>query len=219
MKMFYRISALALVAAALLTLPAMAAKAPSSSLPTNDDYVSPADVHLAIKNGDITLALGDARHRRFFNITTTQGGILGGEIERFNSTLEIHFTGTGPLQGWSRTISVPAKTETHIAPRDPKAPFQSFDTNMYRIEGGIQGDPDFESLTIVAGTGNGMESPGHTTFIQQRDGSWEYESYFNVKFVASFKGAKGGKLEGLSDTIEGVITMKAVDSDAVQASK
>jgi hypothetical protein len=216
MKKFFSISAFAL-AAALLALPAMAAKAPSANLPPDDDYVSPADVHLAIKNGDVTLALGDARHARFFNISTTKGGILGGEIERFDSTLQIHFTGTGPLAGWSRTVSVPAKSETHIAPRDPKAPFQSFETVMYRIEGAIQGDPDFESLSIVAGTGNGLDSPGHTTFIQQKDGSFVYDSKFNIKYVASFTGAKGGKLDGVSDTFEGVITMQAVDAGAQTA--
>lgn len=216
MKKFFSISAFAVVAI-LFALPAMAAQAASASLPPNDNYVSPADVHLAIKNGDLTLAYGDARHARFFNVVVLPGGILGGEIERFDSTLEIRFTGAGPLEGWTRTVSIPAKTETHIAPRDPKAPFQSFETVMYRIEGGIQGDPDFESLSIVAGTGNGLDSPGHTTFIQQRDGSWVYDSKFNIKYVASFKGAKGGKLDGVSDTFEGVITMQAVDAGAQTA--
>lgn len=215
MRNFVRISALVLVAA-LLAIPAMAAKANNSNLPPDDDYVSPADVHLAIKNGDVTLAIGDARHARFFNVTTAPGGLLGGEIERFDSTLVFQFTGTGPLEGWSRTVAIPAKSETHIGPRDPKAPTQSFDTLMYRIEGEIKGDPDFEYLSIVAGTGNGLDSPGHTTFYQQRDGSWLYESYFNIKYTASFRGASGSKLDGIEDTFEGVITMKAVDSASAQ---
>jgi hypothetical protein len=190
----------------------MAAQAPNANLPPPDDYVSPADVHLEIANGNVTYARGDAKHARFFNITTAPGGLLGGQVETFNSSLIIHFTGEGPLAGWSRTVTVPAKTETHIAPRDPKAAFQSFDTLMYRIEGSIQGDPDFESLSIVAGNANGLDSPGHTTFIQQRDGSFQYESQFSIKYIATFKGAKGGKLDGLSGQSEGVIGMKAVDA-------
>jgi hypothetical protein len=212
MRQFFRTSVLAL-AAALLALPAMAAAATqvaNNRLPPDTDYVSPADIHAAIDDGTVEWARGDARHRRFFNINTQPGGLLGGEIERFDSTLEFTFTGVGPLAGWSRTISIPAKCETHTGPRNPNDPVQSFDTLMYRIEGEIKGDKDFEYLSIVAGTGNGLDSPGHTTFYQQKDGSWLVDSHFNIKFTGSFKGAQGSKLEGLSDTFEGVITMVAV---------
>jgi len=215
MKKFFSVSGLA-IAAALLALPVMAAQASNANLPPNDGYVSPADVHLEIRKGNVTYARGNAAHDRFFNITTAPGGLLGGEIERFDSSLVIHFVGEGPLAGWDRTITVPAKTETHIAPRDAKAPYQSFDTLMYRIEGGIENDPDFASLKIVAGTANGLESPGHTTFIQQKDGSFQYESQFAIKYIVTFEGAKGGKLDGLADQIEGSIGMKAVDAGSVQ---
>lgn len=200
------------VAAALLAIPSFAAQASNANLPPDDGYLSPADVHVLIANGGIDLVRGDARHDRFFNVVTAPGGLLGGEVEQFQSTLTFHFVGLGPLAGWSRTVSVPAKTETHTGPRDPKAPFQSFETLMYRIEGEIKGDPDFEYFSIVAGNANGLDSPGHTTFIQQRDGSYDYESQFSIKYIATYKGAKGSKLDGISGTTEGSIVMKAVDA-------
>jgi hypothetical protein len=224
MKKFLSISALTL-AAALIALPATAAQVqvPNSNLPPNTDYLSPADIHAAINSGAVEWARGDARHRHFFNITTTPGGVLGGDIERFDSILEFKFTGVGPLQGWSRTISVPAKVETHTGPRRKDDPVQSFDTVMYRIQGELKNDKDFESFSIVAGTGNGLESPGHTTFYKQRDGSWLVDSHFNIKYVGTYKGAQGGKLDGLSGNIEGTITMVAVkpgtSSAAVKVSK
>jgi hypothetical protein len=217
MKRFCSFSALAL-AVVLLAAPAMAASliVPdngnlTANLPPNPGvYVSPADIHLEIQNGGVTLARGDARHRFFFNEVVRPGGILNGEIEIFDSVLEIHFVGDGPLKGWSRTISVPARSETHTAPRKPGESVQSFDTVMYRLEGGIKGDKDFEYLSIVAGTANGLDSPGHTTLYQQKDGRWLVDSNFNITYKASFKGARGSKLEGLEDSFDGVITMTAV---------
>lgn len=211
------LSALAL-AVVLVAAPAMAAplivkdngKLTANLPPDGGTYVSPADIHLEIQNGGVTWARGDARHSFFFNEVVRPGGILDGEIEIFDSILEIHFVGDGPLKGWSRTLSVPARTETHTGPRRPGEAVQSFDTVMYRLEGEIKGDKDFEYLSIVAGTGNGLESPGHTTLYQQKDGRWLVESHFNIQFKASFKGARGSKLEGLSDGFDGVITMTAV---------
>jgi hypothetical protein len=217
MKRFCSLSALAL-AVILLAVPAMAAPLIvadnghlTANLPPNPGvYVSPADIHLAIQQGNVTVARGDARHRFFFNEVVRPGGILDGEIEVFDSILEIHFVGDGPLKGWSRTINVPAKTETHTAPRKPGEAVQSFDTVMYRLEGVIKEDKDFEYLSIVAGTANGLESPGHTTLYQQKDGRWLVDSNFNIQYKASFKGARGSKLEGLEDGFDGVITMTAV---------
>jgi hypothetical protein len=219
MKKLYVASAV--LGASLLALPAMAAVsgtaltvARPSLPPSPSDYVSPADIHAAIDDGTVQWARGDARHRNFFNIVTAPGGVLGGEVERFDSVLDFTFTGTGPLQGWSRTVSIPAKSETHIGPRRLDDPVQSFETLMYRIEGELKGDKDFESISIIAGTANGLDSPGHTTLYKQKDGTWLVDSRFNIKFVGKFRGAAGGKLAGLEDTFEGTITMVAVPPGA-----
>lgn len=211
MKSLCRISVLAL-AAALLALPAMAiAPVNSNQVPNiGTDYLSPADVHAAIAAGNVTIIYGDASHSFFTNIYSQPGGTLGGQVETFDSVLVFDFVGAGPLEGWSRTISVPAKTETHTGPRKPEAEVDSFETLMYRIEGQIKGDKDFEYFSIVAGNANGLDSPGQTTFYRQKDGTWLLDSTFNIKYTGSFKGAKGSKLEGLEDTFEGSITMVAV---------
>lgn len=145
------------------------------------------------------------------------GGTLGGDREIFQSTATFQLVGTGTLNGWTRTISVPLSTETHTGPRTPGAPVQSFPTDMYRIQGLVTGDPDFATLEIVGGTGNGFPSPGFTTLTRQPDGSFLVDSKFNVGYRIRFVGSSTGKLRGLSGTTVGKATMKAVDSDCPDA--
>jgi hypothetical protein len=211
MKKLYSLSVFALTMA-LLALPAMAmAPATTNDVPNvGTDYLSPADVHAEIAAGNVAIIYGNASHGFFTNIYSQPGGVLGGNVEHFNSVLTFELVGTGPLKGWSRTLSLPAKSETHTGPRKLDADVDSFETLMYRIEGEIKGDKDFESFSIVAGTGNGLDSPGHTTVYRQKDGTYLIDSNFNIKYIGSFKGAKGSKLDGLEDTFEGVITMVAV---------
>lgn len=176
-------------------------------------YVSPSDIHAWIAAGGVITAELAAYHGVFGVVTTTQGGTLGGQIETYPSSLVFTITGTGPLQGWSRTLVVQANCETHLAPRKIGAPVQDFDTDMYRIEGGITNDPDFEYFQVTAGTGDGFDSPGHTTLYQQKDGSWLVDSNFQIGYQIKYKGAKGGKLDGVEDVATGTITMTAVPAD------
>jgi hypothetical protein len=220
MKLWTRSSMFVLAAALLLAViasPAMALyNAPSyngtARLP-GGGYVSPDDIHAWLRAGGQVTAEMRMYHGAFGVAIVQAGGILGGEVETYSSSLVITITGTGPLQGWSRTVVVPANCETHTAPRKAGEPTQSFDTNMYRIQGGITNDPDFESLTVVAGTGNGFDSPGHTTLYLQKDGSWLVDSNFQIGYQLQYKGAKGGKLDGVEDVVQGTITMTAVPAD------
>src|SRR5206468_11473611 len=108
----------------------------------------------------------------FIHPVVTTGGLFGFERETYGSTLSFTITGQGPLAGWSRTLDVPAKCVTDTAAHKAGDPIQDFDTNMYSIVGGVGNDPDFSSFKVVAGTGNGFESPGHTTAYLQMDGSF-----------------------------------------------
>ena len=144
------------------------------------------------------------------------GGKLGGELEVFNSRLVLQMTGVSddpnsPLNGWTRTISIPMAVETHIGPRQKGAPVQSFPTDMFRVQGSISGDPDFAQLTIVGGTANGFPSPGHTTLTLQPDNTFLVDSVFNVNFQITFVGAPGGVLDGMEGTTIGSVKMKAYD--------
>lgn len=220
MKLWNKSSIFALAAASLLAVVASPAGALSNApnvggtarLPAGG-YVSPADIHAWLRAGGKVTAEMKMYHGGFGLAIVRGGGILGGEIETYPSSLVFTINGTGPLQGWSRTIVVRANCETHLAPRTPGESIQSFDTNMYRIEGGITNDPDFEYLQVVAGTGNGFDSPGHTTLYRQKDGSWLVDSNFQINYQIKYKGARGGRLDGVEDVAEGSITMSAVPAD------
>ena len=64
--------------------------------PQGCGYVSPQDLHQII-NGlppGTQVNIG-AEHERFFNVTSTPGGSLGGEVETFNSDLRLNMNGAG----------------------------------------------------------------------------------------------------------------------------
>lgn len=136
------------------------------------------------------------------------GGSLGGERETFISTLELRMNGTGDLAGFSRIIEVPITTEVHTGPRTPGEPVQTFPNDMFILQGSIFGDPDFDSLTLVGGTNNGMPSPGSTT-LTQTGNRWVVDSFFDVTYRIDFAGAPGGALAGLSGSTNGTVRMQA----------
>ncbi len=224
MKNFCRSGALVL-ALALLALPVMALPDGWTQAMVENDNLPPIDpayletlegFHLVVGSNGITLADMSPVHEEFNGIAVNPGGIFGGEVETFNSNLVFEVTGRGPLEGWSRTLTIPAKCETHTAPRERGADVQSFETDMQRIEGRIRNDRDFEYFEVIAGTANGFPSPGHTKFFRQRDGRYLLDSTFNIKYQIRFKGAKGGKFDGIQDVVEGTVTMTAASRKEVK---
>jgi hypothetical protein len=102
-----------------------------------------------------------------------------------------------------------AQCETHVAPRSG-TPIQSFDTDMFRIQGQLPiGDPDFDLLRITAGTGFGMPSPGHTTLTVQPGRNWAVDSFFDITYRIDFVGAPRGRLGGMSGSTTATIRMQA----------
>jgi hypothetical protein len=188
------------------------------TLPPNPcGYLSPADVHMIIDGlpAGTTIHLG-AEHRDFFNIAKSPGGGLGGERENFNSGVLLVLSGTGDLLGFNRTLNMNLQCVTDVAPHTPGLPIQSFNTDMFGMQGQLPiGDPDFDLLRITAGTGFGMPSPGHTTLTLQPDGNFAVDSFFDIEYRIDFIGAPGGPIAGRSGSTTATIRMQAGNPGSV----
>ncbi len=181
--------------------------------PQGCGYVSPADLHMMIDGLPPGTTINvDAKHQDFFQITRGPGGTLGGEVEQFRSVLALNMRGTGDLTGFQKVLTVQAQCESHVGPRTPGSNIQSFDTDMFRIQGQLPpGDPDFDLLRITAGTGFGLPSPGHTTLTKGAPGTpnWNVDSFFDITYRIDFIGHPGGPLGGRSGSTTGTIRMMA----------
>jgi hypothetical protein len=144
----------------------------------------------------------------FFNISAAPGGLLGGELEQFDATLDLTVTGTGSLAGFNRHLAVPVSCETHSAPRNPGDPVQSFTVDFYSLQGQLFGDPDFCELIIVGGTKNGMPSPGQTVLTELPSGDYAVESFFDVTYQIQFEGCPASVLEDYMGTTTATIRIQ-----------
>jgi hypothetical protein len=174
-------------------------------IPPGCTYRTPAQIHAQGLQNQINLS---AEHGSFVNPTYQQGGIYHGEVERFDSTLVLHIDGINALKGISATVRVPTHCETHIGPREATADFQQFETEMYDLQGAAS-DANFSSIKIVAGTANGLPSPGATSLTRQRDGSFLVNSSFRMNFHIELVGAKGGPFDGVNISSDGVAGIQA----------
>jgi hypothetical protein len=180
--------------------------------PLGCGYLSPTDVHMIIAGlpAGTTIKLG-AEHLDFINVVRTPGGSLGGEREDFDSSLLMQLTGTGSLLGFNRSIKMTPHCQTDVGPQTPGKHLQSFDTDMYALQGQIIGDPDFDLLRITAGSGFGMPSPGHTTLTRLTSGDWSVDSFFDIEYRIDFIGAPGGPLAGMSGSTTSTERYRAGD--------
>ncbi len=194
--------------------------------PAGCDYLSPDEVHVIIDGlpPGTTIELAPI-HKNFIcggdgsqvpcstlippGECETAGGGLNGNVDCFNSTLDLQATGTGLLEGYNRLISIPVSCEVHTGPRTPGDIVQSFNTDFFSLSGQITGDPDFDLLRVTGGTANGMPSPGHTTLVMMTPNQWSIDSFFDISYEIEFVGATGSLLEGFAGTTSDTIRMMA----------
>ncbi|MCH7813193.1 MAG: hypothetical protein IID40_04140 [Planctomycetes bacterium] len=185
--------------------------------PPGCDYLSPEEVHVILDGlpAGATIELAPI-HKSFIckqgpaggfpgcpppGICEEPGGSLGGQVDCFQSVLEMTVTGTGPLAGFNRILSIPTECQVHTGPRTPGDAIQEFDTDMFFLQGELPpGDPDFCVLKITGGTGFGMPSPGQTTLTELPGGSYAVDSFFNITYQIEYVGCANGALAGLSGT-------------------
>lgn len=141
----------------------------------------------------------------FAGLVQVPGGALGGMSESWTSAMVMQLNGTGSLSTYNRVINMPILAgTTHSAPRTAFAPVQSFNTDLFMMQGQLPpGDPDFDLLRITAGTGFGLPSPGHTIFSNVGYG-WSVDSYFDITYRIDFVGSPTGPFAGMSGSTTGV---------------
>lgn len=183
---------------------------PNGPVPPNCTYRTPQQIH---DEGLADQVAFSAEHGGFANQTNQAGGIYHGEVERFDSVLVLHLDGINELKGVAATVTLPARCETHIGPRDVKADFQRFDTMMVDLQGATS-DENFESVKIVAGLNNGLPSPGSTTMTRNREGGFLVDSTFQMNYRIELVGRPGGKFDGVNIQEEGVATVKAYANES-----
>jgi hypothetical protein len=136
----------------------------------------------------------------FYNVASTPGGDLGGEVCTFDASLDLTVNGTGGLTGFSRHLYVPVSGRIHIGPRTPGDSLQFFEAKIDSLYGELFGDPDFCTFRIKAGEANGLPCPGQTLLTELPNGDFAVESFFDVSYALEFEGCPGSQLDDYAGT-------------------
>jgi hypothetical protein len=148
------------------------------------------------------------QHKSFTGIKIVYGGRLDGTLESAKSVLSARLYCNDVATPFS--FDIPTDFTVAAAAHSDTAAGQSFDTNMDSISGTASDVPGFASISLIGGTSNGFNSPGHISLIPtDSDGTYVVDSTFTIGYRISYVGSEDGPLAGGSGTLEGVAVMKA----------
>ena len=185
----------------------------------NCEYMTADDLHMII-NGlpSGTEVKVSVLHGGFTTISRNSGSnVFGstGETETFDSTLTLELEGTGLLAGFKRTIVLDAPTQIETIQRSSTSQGQFIEAEVVSVVSDpLVGDPDFSTLTVTAGTANGLTGPGGT-ILEPAGSEFEVDSAFRVEYSINFAGATGSVLEGLLGSTQGTADMALPDAPQI----
>jgi hypothetical protein len=205
--------AIALMALATPASAVICTIGPAGDLPPQcfggNGYLSPADVHHILDGlpPGTSINIG-AEHLDFFNIARMPDG-MGGEVENFQSALQLHISTTG-LGPYSEMKTIPTQDQTHVfADNHPSPNIRKHNTEFVALQGQIVGDPDFDLLRVTAGSFFGLPpSTGRTVLTQLPGGNWNVDSFFDITYRIDFIGHSPGPFGGMSGSTTGTIRMQ-----------
>jgi hypothetical protein len=175
------------------------------------EYISPTEFHARMgdpaRPDEEKCALYLA-HKSFLDMISHSGGPLRGTLETGHSVVTVRLKCPGMDAPF--TFDIPTIFSVATAAHSDTAEGQSFDTQMVSIEGRATDVPGFDSITLVGGSENGYDSPGHTSLIATaKEGVYTVDSTFKIGYRIEYTGSRSGPLAGTSDSVEGAVTMKA----------
>jgi hypothetical protein len=190
-----------------------------SDLPVESPYSSPVDKSIPVpsSNGilEFKMSLSPPEPQSVIK-QACQNVTCNCEVQTFSAILTVHIEGRDGLEGYMRDLDLPVLCEIHNGSINPEDPAQTIDTEMVSLSlaSPLFGDPDFESLTIIGGTSNGMPSPGKTEITKLPSGDFAVDSFFDITYQIEFEGAPGSPLEGVVGGGGGPLTMSTPDDVA-----
>jgi hypothetical protein len=167
-----------------------------------DGYVG----YLEIVDGLVAATIDiDATLFDFQNVLEIIGGSLGGTQSAFDATLRLEMSGTGALNGFTRTIHMPVSGVADWGPRVLGDAVQGFAGELVSLEGEIIFDPDFDELRFRTGSDLGLPASG-TTLLTRLGGVgsvFQVDSFFDISYEIEFVGAAGSIIEDMNGTTTG----------------
>jgi len=181
----------------------------SSDVYRPEVLINPPPEYLNGYLGELTIANGNQMitgKAYLDNIQVVEcypGGSLEGDIHIFAAKLIWEAIGAGDFEGFGRQIAIPLSGEIHTSARALDDPVQNFTTNIFRLHGRLEGDPDFEELEFQAGSAFDLSSTGFTNLTQLGDGSYLIDSILDLSYQLAYNSNSESLLAGLDGVTEG----------------